>query len=417
MASTSTGTASASSEHPSAQVSPTSIRAQLAAKGKWYWLGLLFAVSVGAMGGEWVSDLHFWVRFKYRLYQFLQKFPHEPTADNTVVVTIGDEEYWNGELQRRVPVKRDYLAKLVQALDKLDPAVIALDFDLRGEPARSTNYAKETETLVAALKAAAENRHVVVAKTIWLDEKDNYVLEPDVIDGSDLGKVTRGYIALPRDELRIALTIPLKGGGSIDSLSEAVVRARKEEVLRRLPSGDKVLFAGYLPTKSFTTMSGKDILGRDQARKSGIAHQIVIVGAGWHTLGYNRGRLVDVYPTPAGLMGGVFIHANYIEALLNRRVYSPMARYVAFVLEMLALGALAVGLIVRVHWGWKVFFFLICTAVVLAISFVAFTSFGVFYDFFPLLFLVVIHYAFEVIRGWRRDARLYRANIPRQGGT
>src|SRR5439155_19524188 len=114
----------------------------------------------------------------------LQKFPHEPTADNTVVVTIGDEEYWNGELERRVPVKRDYLAKLVQALDKLNPAVIALDFDLRGEPGRSTNYAEETEKLVAALKAAAENSHVVAAETIWLDEKNNDVLEPDVIDGS-----------------------------------------------------------------------------------------------------------------------------------------------------------------------------------------------------------------------------------------
>ena len=52
------------------------------------------------------------------------KYPYDK---NTVVVLIGDKEFWGTELARRSPLNREYLARLVVALDKLDPKVIALD--------------------------------------------------------------------------------------------------------------------------------------------------------------------------------------------------------------------------------------------------------------------------------------------------
>ena len=68
----------------------------------------------------------------YRLYaaiQYLELRPIRPKR--TALVLIGDDEYWGGELKRRVPIKRDYLAKLVNKLDQAQPELIVLDFILR----------------------------------------------------------------------------------------------------------------------------------------------------------------------------------------------------------------------------------------------------------------------------------------------
>ncbi len=361
------------------------------------------------MLGEWIGEQNLWIALRYHLYQHLQKIlPKKAYAKDTVVILIGDEEYWKGEPAGRVPIKRDYLAKLVQALNELDPAVIALDFDLRSEPS-DREYAAETEKLARAVKVAAQQRSVVLPKTIWLDESEQYSLEPDVVDRFDLGPVRRGYIALPFEQLRIALTIPLKGGGSIDSLAEAIVRARNERALQSLPARSEALFAGYLSAEAFTQVPAGQILGTNTSKyKSEISHQIVIVGAAWHILGFDRGSLVDTYNTPAGKMSGVFIHANYVEALLDRRVYRPMAKPLAVAVEAVLLAVLAVLFAIKLHRAVKVLLLLVCVAFVVFISFFAFTAFGVFYDFFTPLFSVIAHYAYEVVKGWRRDASLYR---------
>jgi len=335
--------------------------------------------------------------------------PREAYAKDTVVILVGDEEYWRGEPAGRVPIKRGYLAKLVEALNEFDPAVIALDFDLRSEPSDAGEYAVETETLAKAVKIAAQQRPVVLPKTIWLDETKQYFLEPDVVDRFDLGPVHRGYIALPFEQLQIALAIPLKGGGSIDSLAEAIVRARNERALQSLPARSKILFAGYLPVAAFPRIPAGQILSANASTyKPQIAHQVVIVGAAWHTLGFDRGSIVDTYDTPAGKMGGVFIHANYVEALLDRRVYRSIAKPLAVGVEAVLLAALAILFAVKVSRTLKLLLLIVCVGFVVSISFLAFTAFGVFYDFFTPLFSVIAHYLYEIVKGWRKDALLYR---------
>jgi len=52
-----------------------------------------------------------------------------------------------------------------------------------------------------------------------------------------------------------------------------------------------------------------------------IQGRVVLIGANWHQLGSNRGDLVDSYSTPVGKLPGVFIHANYVQAILDGRSF------------------------------------------------------------------------------------------------
>jgi CHASE2 domain-containing sensor protein len=107
---------------------------QVRRKGLGYWCIAVALILIGMYLGEHIGELDIWVDMRYRLYQSLQQLaPHDIYPKRTAIVLIGDEEYWNGELARRVPIKRDYIAKLLEALDTADPQVIALDFDLHSQ--------------------------------------------------------------------------------------------------------------------------------------------------------------------------------------------------------------------------------------------------------------------------------------------
>lgn len=54
---------------------------------------------------------------------------HPAYNRRTVLVMVGDEEFWKGEgLAGRTPTKRSYLAGLLRAVGRAGPEVIALDF-------------------------------------------------------------------------------------------------------------------------------------------------------------------------------------------------------------------------------------------------------------------------------------------------
>ncbi|MFD1561263.1 CHASE2 domain-containing protein [Paraburkholderia silviterrae] len=115
-----------------------------------------------------------------------------PSPVNITLLQIGDDEYWKGSLARRVPVKRDYLAALVNKLCAADPQVVALDFDLHspvvdGSYNDNPEYKGETLTLVDSVnRAAASGCKVVLPDAMDCASNNSCVREAGVLDGHDV---------------------------------------------------------------------------------------------------------------------------------------------------------------------------------------------------------------------------------------
>ena len=134
---------------------------ELRRKGKRYWLTVLALVVVGTVVGELLGDQYVWIKLRYRIYPILQAMtPGKKGERKTVLVLIDDDDYWKGEFARRVPLKRDYLARLIRALNTAEPTVIALDIDLRSPIPQQgveelADYRQETQDLLQAHLALA----------------------------------------------------------------------------------------------------------------------------------------------------------------------------------------------------------------------------------------------------------------------
>ncbi|MGH9649293.1 MAG: CHASE2 domain-containing protein, partial [Terriglobales bacterium] len=200
--------------------------AQLRNRGIGHWLIVLVLTALGTWIGHWISQKQVWVDVRYWIYQktFDAARVRGPLyPKRTALVLIGDQEYWKGELGGRAPIKRDYLAKLVEKLDAADAAVIALDFDLRspvpdGSMIEHPDYRAETERLAQTLKNVASRRPVVLPATVGLDAEGYYVERSTIFSGFDFGeaRVHSGYLQLPYDLRRVPVALELGSGEMLD---------------------------------------------------------------------------------------------------------------------------------------------------------------------------------------------------------
>jgi len=381
------------------------IRAQKShRKGWFYWATVLILVLVGIFLGKWLEVQEFALRPRYRIYQSIQQGPRKPFVQRTVIVLIGDEEYWKGDLARRVPIKRDYLAKLISQLDKLDPAVIALDFDLRSQTAdgsiiESQDYARETSEFLATLKEVSLKRWIVVPKTLNFD-RGFYTTESDIYDLYDFGegKISKGYSILPSDIRKLPLQKTTKDGTRIDSFAGAIVRAVNKAALQPVANDTELPFFSYLPLNAFEQLSPTQVLQGDPQTKQKIQYNVVIVGSGWNINAYGRGGLADGHLTPVGPLPGVYLHANYVEALLDNRTSKPYRDFALHIVE--AIVALMVALVFArlARLIWKIGAVILLVVGLVLYGYVSLLMLGWFYDFFVPVILVVIHAIYEWMR-------------------
>lgn len=395
---------------------------QASRKGASYWIQVIVLVGLGTWLGNWVGGRGQWIEVRYRLYQRLSELGARSIEPrHTAIVVIGDEEYWRGPLAGRRPLKRDYLAKLIEALDDADAAVIALDFDFRSptpqDPRGHEEYARETRRLFEAVMRIAARRAVVLPKTLGQDNAGKYRVEADIYDPWSLCplgsrppthlRMYCGYIALPRDMRLLPPRLALNDGRFINSFALAIVEAVRGPV-----SEDNapltLRYGNYIPVAKFQerrlVFLASDVLGSAETRRR-LAHRTVIVGGVWSRLAYGRGAAIDVYQTPVGALAGVFIHANYAEALLDGRVYPPMPDWAVTILGDLFVIAAAVSFVGEASL-WRKFWVVLRLCILLIIlSYILLQNLGRFFDgFIPLIF-VVGHAVFHQVLQWRAKAR------------
>jgi CHASE2 domain-containing sensor protein len=122
-----------------------------------------------------------------------------------------------------------------------------------------------------------------------------------------------------------------------------------------------------------------------------------------------RGQVVDTRLTPVGNLGGVFIHGNYVEAILYNRTYAPMSEAISIGIELLM--SLIVMLVLALDRPLAAKLFAIGALCLFLVVFSLFSwqNLGRVFDFFIAAVLLMGHMAVEHILRWKEDSAKYRA--------
>lgn len=401
---------------------------ELKGKGLTYWLVVCLLVLIGMLMGDLISERKVFVGSRYWLYNQLQRTDLRSSAKSNHVrtVIIGDEEFWKGELVRRTPLKRKYLASLIERLDAVHPKAIALDVDLDSQNFDNgvvDDYREENDVLRKAISNS--EAHIVLPRSLIFEgasgdepvllpsKPRQYVLQPSIFNLAEFaqGHVSEGYISLPYDIRQVPLVLRLKDGLEIDSFAAAIARVVDDECVENARRGEKdsLPYGTFLSSRGFTPLSANAVfkMANGDLEKQ-IGGKVVLIGGTWHQMAYGQGRQVDLHETPVGTIGGVVVHANYVEALLTTHgITKPLGEAWGLTLEVV------LSLLIAVIFAWemtplmKLLWAGLVSVALIVVSYVAWQNLGLFFDFSIPLILLGGHTAFEKVREWRREARRY----------
>ena len=366
------------------------------------------------------EDTEAWLSTRYQIFQWVQWLsPRGADVQRSVMVIIGDDEYYrsDGELQRRSPIRRDYLAKLVDAAAAANAGVIALDFtfsspDPKGNPVELPQYQPETAKLIEAIKrAASAGKKVVLTRTIhevsheegkWTYELESDIYGPEV---SQWENVSTGYHVLPDDIRKLPLAVRSADGGLLESFCLAIARADNAASTKKLNDLTAVRYAGFIPEDEFPNKLSADELINGSPKNSFLANRVAIISGAWHQFGFGRGPIVSAWDTPVGSLPGAYIHANYFESLFDKRFYRVWEDWPKYIAEIIL--ALIVALAFGIKFRSRTKRVLVIAApyfAIVLITYVSLISFAWFFDPFIPVLSVSAHGVVEQIMHWRTAA-------------
>jgi len=395
----------------------------IAGRGFGHWIRVAVVVALGLYASEAAREHHLWLWADLHMYQWLSELSPRPLKPrHTAIVLIDDDAFWKGPLAARIPLKRTYIARLVEAIDAGGAYVIALDIDFRSAnpagPARThPDYEAETQELLKVLKAVATSRRLVLSRPVGANASHETVANFSIYDDQHLcddapsphHRLHCGYLELPRDIRMLPPSLFLADGSYLPSFAVATVQARRrQDPNDEFESRQRLRFGSYIPSDTFRKEavfpSGQILAASREERERKLGGKVVLVGGTWSELAYGRGSLVDLWDTPVGPIPGVFVHANYIEALLDDRVYVPLPGWLEFGVELVILGLCVLAFEVGRSTFRKALAIAALCAALLLTSYFAFQNVGrVFNVFIPLVFLVA-HAILEQVLEWRKVA-------------
>jgi CHASE2 domain-containing sensor protein len=359
--------------------------------------------------------------------------PRPLTAKWVRTVAIDNQNH-----QIRGITDREFLATLIANARLGRAEVIVLDFKFQApkvklagedEPDR---FRQDSELLDAIKRAAHDGIPVVVTCSLrqiasrtferWpnfyrdsdlpLPDSSDRCRLPRAEDGSWPACVRIGNINLPTDPRQIPLVTPgivpdpgatsfaLAAAAAHDDAVNLTPRTRDKSLIAKAIIKGEFLVGSFIPTTGFQTISADKLSEGDENAIRGCRGRIVLIGGNWlDDQGF--GQSVDMHNTPAGPMAGMFIHANYIEALLDDRYQRMVSLPFALVFD------LAVGILLYTCFqnastvtgklGVLGVFFL-----PLISAYVIFANLNWYLDFVPPLMLCFVHLIYELWREYRR---------------
>jgi CHASE2 domain-containing sensor protein len=392
-----------------------------ARKGRWHWIRFALLLAVSWFAGQalkdspYLTDLRYWV-YRHQL-ELSNRGPVYPRR--TALVVLDDADYWGVDFAGRSPLKRGELASILDRLREAGANTVVLDVDLRAphltEPAfEFPDYQKEDSELLAAVGRMCDAGRSVVLGTSVLLEGDDYVEAPSLFTPQQASYpcLSAGYLQLPSDLRLVPGQLDLRGGGSLDSLALKVVSLINPTAYKLATSNaDRGFrFARYLseadyrpadgPKYAFNWLQLKNADIKDVRRD--IADKVVLIGGKWHANAQGQGPTVDTFHSPVGPLPGVFLHANYIEALDGERgTFAPMSDTAAEVIEFLLAIALALVAALEIHSGWK--WTALFTSLLLSVilTYILLENLGIFLDFMVPVLILIGHTLIEEVMDMR----------------
>lgn len=380
-------------------------------KGWGHWLRFVLLLAAAGYAGHLLSTSPWLTEFRYTVYhrQLMMRDRSQLYPKRTALVLLNDDDYWGDSYQSRTPLKRGQLAELIDKLQEAGVNTVTLDVDLRSPRPRDpafefADYKTEDAQLIAAIgRMCVAGRHVVLASSVGFGD-DGYVEMPSIYTGAlkQLPCVKTGYIQLPFDMRRIPGTLELADGSHLDSLSLAVTgiadpTAHDQAVAE---TGHGFRFSEYLTEADFAAKNGRQFIFSGQqiktfdtaALRDRLADKLVFIGAKWHANAYGTGPLVDVHDSPGGMEPGVMLHANYVEAMLDRTgTFTPISDSTAELMEIALALALAMIGVLEIHTAWKWAAFGIGIALSILFTYSLLQNLGLFLDFLIPMVMIVVH--------------------------
>jgi len=258
--------------------------------------------------------------------------------------------------------KREYVAKLLRTLAKLGPSVIAIDFAYPRDLCQDKDDESKSALLHDAIRDVSETIPIVMIA--GSKSEAELIKDPDLdqlrkggltnrsliadqhfpFDGTQL---TYGMAKVGCDKRRVPLfwwvytnkKAVLNKTAAVEPHAEPsfsyetalTYDSELQNTLANLISGNRHPFISFIPEEGFRQIHLPLLdcpAHRDELQKM-VRGRIVLIAE-------NSDR-EDQYNTVIGLVPGYLLHANYIEALLDDRYFSPTSPYVELPLAILGI--------------------------------------------------------------------------------
>jgi len=272
---------------------------------------VLFGIAFAMVGGAFLATgwLAFLTNVENQLVDLRIAYftPPEAESRDVAVVTVNEQTVADPALVCRQPLDREYLGRVVEALDRLQARAIGLDylFDRPTDPAkdRRLKRAIAAAKVPVAIAWAGETSELTPAQRAQIESftRESGAISGNVHLGTQAGVARRldlrpsGPAAPPTISVAIA-----------EALGEPVPETDLERAFRGRPSDD---------TSPFATVPAHVLLGNIEQRpailKPLLGGKIVLVGADLPE---------DRHTTPVGEnVPGVVIHAHAMAQVLEGR--------------------------------------------------------------------------------------------------
>jgi len=396
-------------------------------KGAWHWVRFVILLVVAYFAGRalkklpQLTDLRYWI-YRHQI-QMQHGAPDYPRR--TAVVTIEDNDYWGPEFAGRSPVRRDLVAKILDKLRLAGVNTVVLDFDLRSPDPTLKNldfevYKHEDDALTDAIKAMCTAGQSLVIGASVRGKTSPYTKMPSIYsqkvaeDPKAYSCMHEGHIQLPFDLRLVAGQIAIANSQPLDSLALAAVKIADPIAYNAAIANPErgFRYGRYLSESEYSShgdtrfrYSWSDLQGaKSEDLRKELADKVVLIGGAWHTYAKNQGQETDQYNSPMGPMAGVFIHANYIEALDGERgTFAPVSDLSVEILELTLAIALALIGALEIHAAWKWGAFAASCAISFVLTYVLLENLGIFLDFLVPLFILIGHTLFEEFWAMRHE--------------
>jgi CHASE2 domain-containing sensor protein len=400
-------------------------------KGAWHWAIFACLLVAGWFLGQILEHASVMTTARYWLYrrqmQLVREAPTHPR--HTVVVLLTDEDYWSENFAGRSPVDRKQLAKILTILTDVKAQTVALDIDLRSPDSTCpgcdfASYQTEDLALFHAMANLCKpgGGWLVVGTSVRFADGE-YTEVPSLYSwamaNDPEGKIAcmkPGYLQLPHDLRKLPGPLFLKNGSTLDSFAMAAEqRANGDAYARAAQAPERAfLFARYLSEANFGDQNGPFLFSAKSLEKMHVedpnrlrqylSGRVVLIGGAWHTTGIGQGPRVDLYDSPMGQMPGVFLHANYIEALDGERgTFAALPDWVVRCVEFTLAVALALIGAQQIGAIWKGMAFCISVLISFVLTYLLLENLGIFMDFLVPLCILIVHTLVEQVIAWRHE--------------